>query len=103
MESRARRIDGEIEMRGELRAGQTEPDSAAPRAVGLSSVEAATRLAIDGPNALPAARRAAAWKLLLSQLTHLFAVMLWLAAGLAFVAGLVPWWRSMPSRWMSRC
>ena len=60
------------------------------QAVGLSSVEAATRLAVDGPNALPAPRRTAAWRLLLAQMTHLFAVMLWLAAALAVVAGLVP-------------
>ncbi|WP_199240390.1 MULTISPECIES: cation-transporting P-type ATPase [Kribbella] len=57
---------------------------------GLTSVEAARRLAADGPNELPAARRTPAWRLLLAQLTHLFAVMLWVAAVLALLAGLAP-------------
>ena len=61
--------------------------SRAPRA-GLSSTEAAARLAADGPNALPAPRRASAARRLLHQLVHFFALMLWVASGLAFVADL---------------
>ncbi|RIQ18234.1 cation-translocating P-type ATPase [Jiangella rhizosphaerae] len=55
---------------------------------GLSSDEAAARLARDGPNRLPAPARTSAARRLLDQLVHFFAVMLWLAAALAFVAGL---------------
>ncbi|MFK4084958.1 cation-translocating P-type ATPase [Kribbella sp. NPDC020789] len=62
----------------------------APSRRGLSAAEAARRLAADGPNELPARRPTAAWKLLLGQMTHLFAVMLWVAAALAVAAGLVP-------------
>ncbi|MGW1344484.1 cation-translocating P-type ATPase [Kribbella sp. NPDC002412] len=57
---------------------------------GLSSAEAARRLAAEGPNELPPARRVPAWRLLAGQLTHLFAVMLWVAAALALAAGLAP-------------
>ncbi|TCC24817.1 cation-translocating P-type ATPase [Kribbella speibonae] len=64
-------------------AQQTDPR-------GLSSAEAARRLAHDGPNELPTARPVPAWKLLLAQLTHLFAVMLWIAAALAVLAGMTP-------------
>src|SRR5439155_2161653 len=46
------------------------------------------RLAEHGPNALPAARRPHAWWSLVRQLTHFFAVLLWVAAGLAAVAGM---------------
>ena len=60
------------------------------RVRGLSDAEAARRLAADGPNELPAPRRPAAWRLLAGQLTHLFAVMLWVAAALALAGGLAP-------------
>jgi magnesium-transporting ATPase (P-type) len=62
----------------------------AARAVssGLTSGEAAARLAADGPNVLPAPRRAPAWRKLAGELTHFFAVMLWVAGVLAFVAAL---------------
>ncbi len=55
---------------------------------GLSAADAGLRLAADGPNELPAPRRTPAWKVLAGQLTHLFALMLWVAAALALVAGL---------------
>jgi magnesium-transporting ATPase (P-type) len=54
----------------------------------LSSAEAAYRLRVDGPNVLPRARPPAPAVLLLRQLTHFFAVMLWVAALLAWIAGL---------------
>ncbi|TCC30731.1 cation-translocating P-type ATPase [Kribbella speibonae] len=57
---------------------------------GLSSTEAARRLAHDGPNELPVPRQRAAWKLLVDQLTHLFALMLWAAALLALLTGMAP-------------
>jgi magnesium-transporting ATPase (P-type) len=55
---------------------------------GLTGEEAAARLTRDGPNALPAGRSVSPWRQLLSQLCHFFAVMLWIAAGLAAVAGM---------------
>ncbi|MEV0283549.1 cation-transporting P-type ATPase [Kribbella sp. NPDC050820] len=57
---------------------------------GLSAAAAAQRLAADGPNQLPPPRRTPAWRLLAGQLTHLFAVMLWVAAALALAADLAP-------------
>ncbi|MCW2818929.1 MAG: haloacid dehalogenase [Marmoricola sp.] len=55
---------------------------------GLSVTEAAARLERDGANALPPPQHAPAWRLLLAQLTHFFAGMLWVAALLAQVAGM---------------
>jgi magnesium-transporting ATPase (P-type) len=55
---------------------------------GLSAREAAARLAHDGPNRLPAVRRPSGLQRFAHQLLHFFALMLWVAAGLAFVAGL---------------
>jgi calcium-translocating P-type ATPase len=56
--------------------------------VGLGTAEAERRLAADGPNVLPAARPIPAWRRLVAQMTHFFALMLWVASALAFVAGL---------------
>ncbi|MEZ7237406.1 cation-transporting P-type ATPase [Rhodococcus sp. GXMU-t2271] len=55
---------------------------------GLTGSEAAARLTRDGPNQLPAARRVAWWRRLVAQLTHFFALLLWFASALAFVAGM---------------
>jgi magnesium-transporting ATPase (P-type) len=55
---------------------------------GLSAAEAARRLARDGPNQLPEPARRPIWAALLGQLTHLLALLLWVAAALALVAGL---------------
>ena len=57
-------------------------------AVGLSSAEAAARLATDGPNRIPAGRRVPVWRRFVNQLIHFFALLLWVAGILAFVAGL---------------
>ena len=65
--------------------GQTVPPDTRR---GLTSSEAASRLARDGPNALPVSPPPPAWRLLLAQLVHFFALLLWFAGGLAFVAGL---------------
>ena len=64
-----------------LRQLRTRPE-------GLSSEEAASLLRLVGPNSLPrpVARGLAAK--LVSQLTHFFALMLWVAAGLALVGGM---------------
>ena len=56
--------------------------------VGLTSAEAALRMRRDGPNVLPEARRASWLRLLAAQLTHLLALLLWVASGLAVLAGM---------------
>jgi len=71
----------------------TEPPTRAaepgpPIFAGLTSREAAERLRRDGPNTLPQAPKPRAWRELLGQLTHFFALMLWVAAALALVAGM---------------
>ena len=55
---------------------------------GLSEQEASSRLARVGPNQLPRARTRSLPRQLFDQLTHFFAVMLWIAAGLAVVGGM---------------
>src|SRR5512139_317584 len=55
-------------------------------AEGLSSAEAARRLAEFGANAVAQARGRPALARFLDQLFHLFAVILWLAVALALVA-----------------
>ncbi|CAM3049310.1 cation-transporting P-type ATPase [Prescottella defluvii] len=67
------------------RTSATEPVEAA---AGLSSAAAAARLRTDGPNVLPTVRPVPAWRKLLAELTHFFALMLWVAAVLALVAGM---------------
>jgi magnesium-transporting ATPase (P-type) len=60
----------------------------APKVVGLTSAEVVQRLDRDGPNVLPQMAGTPVWRVLLSQFVHFFAVMLWVAAGLALIAGL---------------
>ncbi|GAA2987347.1 cation-transporting P-type ATPase [Streptosporangium longisporum] len=55
---------------------------------GLTGAQAARRLADEGPNALPAGRRTPAGVLLIREMVHFFALLLWVAAGLALVAGM---------------
>jgi len=55
---------------------------------GLTTEDAARRLGRDGPNVLPRPRRRSGLRRFGDQLLHAFAVMLWIAAALAFVAGL---------------
>ncbi len=55
---------------------------------GLSADEAAARMQRVGPNELPMARGPGLVRRLLDQLVHFFALMLWAAAGLAFIGGL---------------
>ncbi|MFW6034138.1 MAG: cation-translocating P-type ATPase [bacterium] len=57
-------------------------------ATGLSSAEAARVLAREGPNRVPGPRGIPAPWRFLRQLFHFFAAMLWVAAGLALVAGI---------------
>ncbi|HEX6420278.1 MAG TPA: cation-transporting P-type ATPase [Acidimicrobiales bacterium] len=55
---------------------------------GLTSQEAAARLARDGPNRLPPPPRPHPLRRFADQLLHFFALMLWVAGALAFVADL---------------
>jgi len=64
---------------------------------GLTSAEAARRLARSGSNLLPTERRPSAAAALLRQFTHLFALLLWGATVLALVAGCFPRSRWAPS------
>ena len=56
--------------------------------IGLTSIDAAARLASNGPNRLPAPPRPHVWRTLFGQFTHFFALMLWVAGALALVAGM---------------
>jgi calcium-translocating P-type ATPase len=53
---------------------------------GLSNAEAERRRAEFGPNVLEQVRREPPWLRLAKSFTHFFALLLWLAAGLAFIA-----------------
>lgn len=64
------------------------PGRVTAAADGLSSAEAADILARDGPNALPPPKRPHVVVRFARQLFHFFALMLWVAAGLALVAGM---------------
>ena len=55
---------------------------------GLTSAEAAKRLAQSGPNTLPKPKRPSALRRLLGEVSRFFAVMLWVAAVLALIGGI---------------
>ncbi|WP_205750159.1 cation-transporting P-type ATPase [Cryobacterium sp. SO1] len=57
------------------------------RPLGLSSAEAARRLATDRANVSPRLARPSALRALVRQFTHLLALLLWAAAALALLAG----------------
>ncbi|HSO89746.1 MAG TPA: cation-transporting P-type ATPase, partial [Arthrobacter sp.] len=59
-----------------------------PGVAGLSSAEAARRLTQFGPNKLPEAGTVPRWRRLLAELTHFFALLLWGASVLAYLAGM---------------
>ncbi len=63
-------------------SGGAEPQA------GLTSEEAKARLGRDGPNVLPVRKSEPVWLQFVHQLIHFFALMLWVAAGLAAVAGM---------------
>jgi magnesium-transporting ATPase (P-type) len=62
--------------------------TASPELPGLSADQAVARLAADGPNELPVPRPRPAILRLAGELVHAFAMMLWVAAALALIAGL---------------
>ena len=55
---------------------------------GLTTAEVMLRQHRDGPNRLPSPPRPSLWRALARQLTHLLAVLLWVAAALALLAGM---------------
>ncbi|GIJ48099.1 ATPase [Virgisporangium aliadipatigenens] len=55
---------------------------------GLTTTQAHRLLATVGTNALPVTRGPQAWRMLLGQFTHFFALMLWAATGFALLAGM---------------
>jgi len=57
-------------------------------AAGLTAERAAELLKRSGPNVLPGEKPVPQWRKLWAELTHFFALMLWVAAALAFVAGM---------------
>ncbi|HET8526497.1 MAG TPA: cation-transporting P-type ATPase [Actinomycetota bacterium] len=75
---------------GRLSASSAEDALAELRTTsdGLSTEEAAARFRLTGPNELPKAHGPGMVRQLLDQLFHFFALMLWVAAGLAFLGGL---------------
>jgi magnesium-transporting ATPase (P-type) len=63
-------------------------DALGGRRQGLDSADATARLRRDGPNLLPRAEGVSLARQLVEQLVHFFALMLWVAAVLALVAGM---------------
>lgn len=59
-----------------------------PSGAGLTRAQVAARLAADGPNRLPPPAHQPAWRRLVAEMVHFFALMLWVAGVLAFVAGM---------------
>jgi calcium-translocating P-type ATPase len=55
---------------------------------GLTSGQVSARLGQFGPNILPSKRTVPVWRHILAQLVHFFAIMLWIAGGLAILAGM---------------
>lgn len=69
-------------------ASATDDTTVVMNDTGLTSREAAARLAEVGPNVMPGGRRVSPWRMMAGELTHLLAVLLWIAAGLAVLAGI---------------
>lgn len=55
---------------------------------GLTSEQATQLLAEHGPNRLPVQRSKPWWRRFAAEMVHFFALLFWVAGGLAFVAGL---------------
>ncbi|MGB9305285.1 MAG: cation-transporting P-type ATPase [Mycobacterium sp.] len=72
--------------------------SEVPRVVelGLTSDQTARLLTERGPNRLPVQHPTPWWRRLAAEMVHFFALLFWVAGGLAFVAGLDPAFRGNP-------
>ena len=68
--------------------GDVATDTTVREHRGLTTGEAAARLRRDGPNVLPAPRPPSPAVLLVRQMTHFFALLLWVAAVMAYVGGM---------------
>ena len=82
-------MSGQIQQRQQsenLVGSPTETPEQRVVAYGLTTAEAGVRLRLNGPNRLPTSPPSPAWRLLGHQLVHFFALMLWAAGVLAFVA-----------------
>jgi len=76
-------------LHGQEQAGaHSDEQAAGGHVTGLSSARAAQLLAENGPNLLPQPPRPSPWLMVLRQLTHFFAILLWIAVGLALLAGM---------------
>jgi calcium-translocating P-type ATPase len=64
------------------------PPATSPATVGLTSQDAADRLALDGPNRIPTSRSTPLWREFVNQLVQFFSLMLWVAGLLSFFAGM---------------
>lgn len=71
-----------------MRSVPDSPDPASAMSPGLTAAEAEAALLRDGPNVLPSPRRRPAVWRFMRQLFHFFALVLWAAAALAFIAGM---------------
>lgn len=74
------KLDGPVDSR--------DGDSLGLRPGGLTSEEVARRQTEGGPNRLQSAPAIPAWRQLLFEMVHFFAVLLWIAGGLALIAGM---------------
>ena len=72
----------------DVNASMTRAGPPRPLAAGLTSVEAKRRLAEFGPNTVAEPDRPSHVKQLLGNLVHLFAILLWVGALLAWLAGM---------------
>lgn len=70
----------------ERKLGQISDPTTQPR--GLTSAEAGAKLERNGPNVLPPRRPLPVWRQIVIQFFHFFAIMLWIAGGLAILAGM---------------
>jgi calcium-translocating P-type ATPase len=68
--------------------GRPPPPPSPEPGHGLTSAEAELRLRRDGRNQLPIPVAMPAWRSYIAQLVHFFALMLWVAGALAFLAGM---------------
>ncbi|HWJ08321.1 MAG TPA: HAD-IC family P-type ATPase, partial [Nocardioides sp.] len=67
-------------------AASTPLDRLADRGLDQEQVDASRR--VHGANVVPRVRPKPVWRLLLDQMTHLLAILLWVAAALAVIAGM---------------
>ena len=65
-----------------------ESSNSAEASAGLSAAVATERLKADGRNELPPVRSVPVWRQIVAQLTHFFALLLWVAGLLAIIGGM---------------